>query len=116
MPSEMTCTKLQRITFGKQSNLEVLDDGRKTNGPRRHATRYSGRTTPARRDFPGIDTVQPQELHEQRSDHAQAVDERDLAPIADSREQWAMHPDDYDLPGVDTPADYEGDDGGGLFF
>ncbi len=72
--------------------------------------------TPARRDFPGIDTVQPQELHEQRSDHAQAVDERDLAPIADSREQWAMHPDDYDLPGVDTPADYEGDDGGGLFF
>lgn len=54
-------------------------------------------------DFPGIDTPEPEEIHERRSERARDMDNQEKAPIADSVQQWAREPDEYDWPGVDTP-------------
>lgn len=43
------------------------------------------------------------DIHESRSDRAQALDESLDAERADSAEQWANNPDQYDWPGLDTP-------------
>jgi len=48
-------------------------------------------------------SVDPEKLHASRSKAARTQDEKELAPIADSKQQWAQNPGQYDWPGVDTP-------------
>jgi len=43
------------------------------------------------------------EMHESRSPRARALDEAKKAKIANTFEQWAEHPDRYDIRGVDYP-------------
>jgi hypothetical protein len=38
------------------------------------------------------------------------MDANQRAPIAESAEQWANNPGEYDLPGVDTPGSMDGTD------
>jgi len=61
---------------------------------------------PDKYDFPGIDTIEPQDLHEQRSEAAQTLDEQQIAPTAETKQQWAQNPGRYDWPGVDRPEQY----------
>jgi hypothetical protein len=43
------------------------------------------------------------DIHQDRSMLSQELDEQRKAPIADSPEQWAESPDQFDWPGIDTP-------------
>lgn len=43
------------------------------------------------------------DIHESRSERAQAADERQKAPIAESPDVWADDPSHFDWPGIDTP-------------
>jgi len=59
--------------------------------------------TPSATKGRGQTTATLIDIHEnQRSEREQEADERYNAPIADTPEQWARHPDQYDWPGVDT--------------
>jgi len=42
-------------------------------------------------------------IHQERSMLAQETDEERKAPIAESPDQWANSPDQFDWPGIDTP-------------
>lgn len=42
-------------------------------------------------------------IHQSRSKRSRSLDESMKAPIADSPQQWADHPDQFDWPGIDTP-------------
>lgn len=42
-------------------------------------------------------------IHQERSMLAQETDEMRKAPVADSPQQWADNPDQYDWPGIDLP-------------
>jgi len=56
-------------------------------------------------DFPGIDTLDPEQKHNARSKKAKQVDESRSAPLASSPTEWANDMDSLDLPGVDAPKD-----------
>jgi hypothetical protein len=60
-------------------------------------------SAPGQYDFPGIDTVDPQEAHNRRSKRAREKDRNELAPKADTLNEWAADKDHLDWPGVDTP-------------
>jgi len=44
-----------------------------------------------------------QEQHDERSEKAQRVDERNRAPVTTDASRWADNPEALDFPGVDTP-------------
>lgn len=44
------------------------------------------------------------EIHESRSERAQAADESQLATVTTDPTKWREDPDDFDFPGVDTPS------------
>jgi len=52
----------------------------------------------------------PREVHESRSEFAQQTDEQLSAPLTNDPEQYARNPDEYDWPGVDTPAESDAND------
>lgn len=60
-------------------------------------------SAPGQYDFPGIDTVDPQQAHNRRSERAREKDRNELAPKADTLNEWAADKDHLDWPGVDTP-------------
>lgn len=60
-------------------------------------------SAPGQFDFPGIDTVDPQDAHNRRSKKAREKDRNELAPKADTLNEWADDKDHLDWPGVDTP-------------
>lgn len=58
--------------------------------------------TPSATRGRGETTATLYDVHEQRPEREQEIDESFNAPIADSPEQWVRNPDKYDWPGVDT--------------
>lgn len=76
---------------------------------------------PSSMDFPTVDTLKPEKVHDRRSERARDVDNQELAPVADTRQEWATNPDEFDWPDVDTPEDADdmdmlenGDEIGGM--
>jgi len=58
---------------------------------------------PSVRDFPGIDTIRPNEVFARKSERSRAKDRQELAPRASSLREWYNNVDSLDWPGVDTP-------------
>lgn len=58
-------------------------------------------------DFTRTETKRAEKFHESRTEQAQAVDEAQRAPIADSFGDWRSDKSGLDFPGVDTP-DFDG--------
>ncbi|PCR89431.1 hypothetical protein CP557_02095 [Natrinema ejinorense] len=64
-------------------------------------------SSPVEREFETTtdDLYNARQVHESRSERAQAIDESQKAPITTDFDEWADNPDELDFPGIDSTKD-----------